>query len=244
MLALPTDFARPPVKTYGASATRLTLPVELAEKLRVLARAEGVTLYTLLLAAWACVLHRYTGQDDMLIGTPMACRSKLELEGVVGYFVNPVAIRVKPTAEKPFGELLEAVRQTVLGAMLHQDYPFSVLVERLLADAPRDLSRSPLFQVMFVLQNTHTNDEKLGNLMHGLPGGETEWGRTQLRAFPVERRAAMFDFTLVSSESPAANGAAGGLLFEMLFSTELFAVPTVDAHLAHLQQLLVRAPRT
>ena len=97
---------------------------------------------------------------------------------------------------------------------------------------------------MFVLQNTHTNDEKLGNLMHGLPGGETEWGRTQLRAFPVERRAAMFDFTLVSSESPAANGAAGGLLFEMLFSTELFAVPTVDAHLAHLQQLLVRAPRT
>ena len=148
VLALPTDLPRPPVKTYSAAATRFTLPPDIAERVRQLARAEGVTLYTLLLAAWACILHRYTGQDDMLIGTPMAGRSKLELEAVVGYFVNPVCVRVRPATEMPFSALLESVRQTVLGAMLHQDYPFSVLVERLLADAPRDLSRSPLFQVV------------------------------------------------------------------------------------------------
>ena len=213
VLAMPTDRPRPPTQTFDGRAEALTLPVELAEKLRVLARAEGVTLYTLLLAAWACVLHRYTGQDDMLIGTPMACRSKLELEGVVGYFVNPVCLRVRPAPSVPFTRLRQHTRQTVLGARLHKDYPFSVLVERLLADAPRDLSRSPLFQVMFSLEQSldaQGNSSESGDLTAfaiNAQRAEVDIGALKLRALALEQHVSQFDLALscreISSEITA-----------------------------------------
>src|SRR5205085_330447 len=120
-------------------------------------RARGATLYMTLLAAFQTLLHRYTGSDDVSVGSPLAGRGRGELAGVVGYFVSPVVMRASLAGDPTFEEFLGRVRQVVLGAFEHQDYPFPLLVERL--HPQRDPARSPLFQVMFVLQRSHLLDE-------------------------------------------------------------------------------------
>ncbi|HEV2860059.1 MAG TPA: amino acid adenylation domain-containing protein [Pyrinomonadaceae bacterium] len=146
-LNLPTDRPRPSVQTYRGSTQSFTLDGALTRRLKALARAEGCTPFMTLLAAFQVLLSRYTGQDDILVGSPTTGRSRPEFADVVGYFVNPVVLRARLSGDPTFRSFLGQVRRTVLSALAHQDYPVALLSERL--QPVRDPSRSPLFQVTF-----------------------------------------------------------------------------------------------
>src|SRR6185503_3064299 len=150
-LELPTDHVRPPVQSYHGATRMVELSEELTRGLRELTRREGVTLFMTLLSGWLALLGRYSGQWDISVGTPIANRTRGEMEGLIGFFVNTLVLRtrMKPTAS--FREQIQQVREVCLGAYAHQDVPFEMLVEELQPE--RDMSRSPLFQLMFVLQN-------------------------------------------------------------------------------------------
>ncbi|HEX8351551.1 MAG TPA: condensation domain-containing protein, partial [Pyrinomonadaceae bacterium] len=150
-LDLPTDRPRLAVQSYNGSSHSFNFPSTLLGRLRDLSRGEGVTLYMTLVAAFQLLLSRYSGQTDVVIGTPIANRTRVETEGLIGCFVNTLALRTDLSGDITFRELLKRVRETTLGAYAHQDVPFEKLVEELQPE--RDLTRSPLFQVMFVLQN-------------------------------------------------------------------------------------------
>src|SRR5262249_41576016 len=150
-LDLPTDHPRPAVQSFRGALCPFELPAELVDAVRALAQQEGCTLYMVLLAAFQALLHRYTGQDDICGGTPIANRTHAEAEGLIGFFVNTLVLRADLSGEPSFREFLGCVREACLGAYAHQDLPFERLVEELRLE--RDLSRTPLFQVLFVFQN-------------------------------------------------------------------------------------------
>ncbi len=169
-LELPTDRPRPPVATSRGAAHRFTLPASLANSLRVLAHSENVTLFMLLLAVFKVLLHRYSGQDDIIVGSPIAGRVRPELEALIGFFVNSLVLRTALAGNPPFREVLQRVRDTALGAFAHQELPFEKLVEELQPE--RDLSRNPLFQVIFQLLRGTTTDNRA-------PGGNAViWSTT------------------------------------------------------------------
>ena len=152
LLELPTDHPRPAIQTFhGAHQSILLAPI-VGDRLKALSRQEGVTLFMTMLAAFQVLLQGYTNQDDLVIGTPIANRNRLETEGLIGFFVNTLVLRTGLSGNPTFRDLLRRVREVCLGAYAHQDLPFEKLVEEL--HLARDLSRNPLFQVMFVLQNT------------------------------------------------------------------------------------------
>ena len=179
-LALPTDHPRPAVQTYRGALQSLLLPQRLLEALQVLSRQEQVTLFMLLLAAWQVLLARYSGQSDISVGTPIANRRQGELEAVIGFFVNTLVMRTDLSADPSFVQVLQRVREVALGAYTHQDIPFEKVVEEL--EPERDLSRSPLFQVMFILQHPA---QELGELV-GL----------SIKPLVVESSTSKFDLTL------------------------------------------------
>ena len=146
-LDLPLDYPRPAMQTFSGASISATLPAELASALRNLARSENATLFVTLLAAFQVLLSRHAGQEDIVIGTPMAGRSRRELENLIGLFVNTVVVRTDLSGSPTFRELLRRTKETVLGAYENQDVPFETLIEIL--NPERDLSRSPLFQVLF-----------------------------------------------------------------------------------------------
>ena len=146
-IALPIDRPRPATQTYRGALHRFTLDAGLGTALREVGRRAGATPYVTFLAAFAALLHRYSGQDDLLIGSPFGCRDRPELEGLVGYIANPVVLRADVHGDPTFTSLLSRIKDTVLGALAHQDYPFALLVERL--RPARDLSHTPLSQVSF-----------------------------------------------------------------------------------------------
>ncbi|RMF36691.1 MAG: non-ribosomal peptide synthetase, partial [Chloroflexi bacterium] len=150
VLELPTDRPRPPVQSFRGAHRPFMLPRPLSQAIKALCRREGVTPFMLLLAAFQTLLHRYTGQDDISVGTPIANRNRAEIEGLIGYFANTLVLRTDLSGDPPFRELLKRVREVALGAYAHQDLPFEMLVDALQPE--RDLSHTPLFQVMFVLQ--------------------------------------------------------------------------------------------
>jgi amino acid adenylation domain-containing protein len=162
VLALPADRPRPPVQTSRGGSKPFELPAALMSRLRALSRREGATPFMTLLAAFAVVLQRYAGQDDLVIGAPVANRGRPELEPLIGFFVNTLALRADLSGDPTFREALARVRATCLGAYAHQELPFERLVEEL--HPKRDLSRSPLFQVSFVFQNIDMPDLDLGGL--------------------------------------------------------------------------------
>ena len=184
ILNLPTDRPRPPVQTYDGASYSFVLEEKLTHNLLELARAEGINLYTLFLAAFQVLLLRYTNQEDILIGSPMAGRSLTEFEKIVGYFANPVVCRADLSGNPTFKELLCRVRSSVLGALEHQDYPFPLLVEQL--QPSRDPSRSPLYQVAFACEHSHRSD--------GLSLMDSD-GLT-LESITPESKGAAFDLTL------------------------------------------------
>jgi amino acid adenylation domain-containing protein len=215
-LDLPTDRPRPAVVGSEGSAQRFALTTELSASLIALARQENCTLFMTLLAAFLTLLHRYTGQTDIVVGTPMAGRNRAELEGLIGFFVNTLVLRTSLGGDPTFRELLASVREVVLGAAAHQDLPFERLVEELQPE--RDLSRTPLFQVMFALQNVRREALSLQNLKL-IPAG-------------APATIAKFDLTLFTSE---IQGAIGGA-FE--YKTKLFDQTTIERMIGHFKELL------
>ncbi len=205
LLELPTDRPRPAVQGFQGGRWGLSLPVERLEELHRLSRRHGVTLFMTLLAAFDVLLHRYAGVEDVVVGSPIANRNRVETEPLIGFFVNTLVLRADLSEDPGFQRLLVQVREATLEAYAQQDLPFEKLVEEI---APqRSLSYTPIFQVVFVLQNA-----PLGSLE--LPG-------LRLEPVPVETGQVKFDLTLSLAESDA--GAAGS--FE--YRTELFDAATI-----------------
>jgi hypothetical protein len=155
-LNLPTDRPRPAVRSYNGAFQIMRFDPELTAAIKKLARSEGATLFMTLLAGFVLLMHRYSGQDNILVGTPVAGRSRPEVEGLIGFFVNALVIRTDLSGDPTFRELLRRVRVTCLEAFAHQELPFEKLVEEL--QPRRDLSRTPLFQVTFTMQTLNTSN--------------------------------------------------------------------------------------
>ena len=216
VLALPTDRPRPAVESNRGALYRFALPPELTEALRALARREGATLFMTLLAGFATLVARYSGQQDFLIGTPVANRGRAELEGVVGCFVNIVVLRAELSGEPCAAELIARLREVCLDAFAHQELPFDRLVEEL--QPARDLGRNPLFQVMFAL--------------HHAPEAPLELPGLELRALELDPAAAKVDLSLQIQEMPQ------GLAASFEYATDLFDEATIARMAAHWRRLL------
>ena len=148
-LQLPTDRSRPAVQTFRGARHPLVFSAALLQALQTLSRRYSVTLFMTLLAAFQLLLHRYTDQDDIVVGSLIANRNRVETEGLIAFLVNALVLRTDLSGNPSFPELLDRVREVALGAYSHQDLPFEKLLETL--QPPRDLSRTPLFQVLFTL---------------------------------------------------------------------------------------------
>ena len=231
VLNLPIDYARPPVQTYHGAVLPFAIDPALSQRLKIFADQQHVTLYMVLLTAFQVLLYRYSNQHDFVVGTPTARRNRAELARVVGYFVNSLALRTKLEGSPSFIEALERTRQTVLGAFEHQEYPFVRLVERL--QPPRDLSRSPLFQVMFALQKTHLLDEAgLTAFALGEEGARIEVGGLSFESITLEQRISQFDLSLAMGET------GGRIIGSLEYNTDLFERTTAQRMMTHLQRLL------
>jgi hypothetical protein len=231
LLELPTDRPRPPVPTYRGASYDFHLNYELSSRLKAHAKAQGATLYMVLLAAFQVILHHHTGQEDLLVGSPVLGRSRAEFEGIVGLFTNPVILRANCSGNPTFEAFLGQVRQTVLAALEHQDYPTLLLVERL--HPARDLSRPPLCQVMFVLDKPHQLAEQgAPAFVLGDSGLRMNPGGLELEALPLEHRAATLDLVMLTIE------AAHSLSASIRYNSDLFDAPTITRIAKHFETLL------
>jgi amino acid adenylation domain-containing protein len=216
LLELPTDRPRPPVQTFRGAHARRELSLELLERLEALARSEGATLYMVLLGAFQVLLSRYSGSQDIVVGSPSAGRTRKELEETIGFFVNTLVLRADLSGDPSFREVLRRARAVALGAYEHQEVPFEKLVAELQPE--RSMSYSPLFQVMFAQQNA----VERGVALPGLEASQVE----------AELPSAKFDLFLT------AKATAQGLRIGLNYSTDLFERGTVDRMLGHLARVL------
>ncbi|HKH48755.1 MAG TPA: amino acid adenylation domain-containing protein, partial [Thermoanaerobaculia bacterium] len=219
LLELPTDRPRPAAQSFRGATRPVRLPAGLTRQAEALARREGATLFMVLLAGFQTLLARYSGQDDLAVGSSVAGRNRVETEGLIGFFVNTLVLRADLAGGPTFRELLGRVRETALAAYLHQDAPFEKLVEELAPE--RSLAQTPLFQVMFELQNVPTASLEIQDL-HVRPVGDTG-------------TVAKFDLTLNLEERD------GGLSGTMEHATDLFDVTTIDLLMRHYERLLAAA---
>ncbi|HEY0022709.1 MAG TPA: non-ribosomal peptide synthase/polyketide synthase [Longimicrobium sp.] len=216
LLELPTDRPRPPVQSHRGAREMFGLPRALLDGLQALGRGEGATLYMVMLAAFQLLLSKYSGSDDVVVGSPIAGRTTKEVEELIGFFANTLVLRTDLGGDPTFRELLGRVREGTLGAYEHQEVPFERLVAELQPE--RSLSHSPVFQVMFTLQNADRSGSGLKGLrMEGM-GGEVETTR--------------FDLSLTAV--PNDDGLRGALEY----STALFDRSTVRRMLEHLGRVL------
>jgi aspartate racemase len=215
-LQVPTDRPRPAVQTFHGARQSVVISLSLMQALKHLSQQCAVTLFMTLLAAFQALLHRYTGQDDIPVGSLIANRNRVELEALIGFFINTLVLRTDLSGDPTFRALLDRVREVCLGAYTHQDLPFEKLLEQL--RPPRDLSRNPLFQVMFVLHNTPRQVPTLA----GLTVSPQE----------IDGQTARFDLTLDLWETPE------GLRGWFEYNTDLFDVATIIRMAEHLQTLL------
>ena len=216
MLQLPTDRLRPAVQTFRGARHPVVFSHTRWQALKRLSQRYGVTLFMTLLAAFQALLHRYTGQDDISVGSFIANRNWLETEGLLGFFVNTLVLRTDLSGNPSFRELLERVREVTIGAYSHQDLPYEKLVEEL--QPPRDMSHTPLFQVLFALRNTPRQAPELAGLT--------------LKFLEVSTETAKFDLTFELAEAP--EGLSGW--FE--YRTDLFDAATIARMADHFQILL------
>ncbi len=231
ILELPTDRPRPAIQTYHGSSRSILLKPELAQQIQQISEKFGVTRYVVLLTAFKVLLNRYTGQDNLIVGTPTTGRDHAGLSDVVGYFVNPIALRTQIQAGMKFNEYLTQVQETVVEALDHQDYPFSLLVERLKPD--RDPSRLPISQVMFILQRAHLlNDEGLSQFAVSMDGLKMELAGLQVESLTLPIQRSQMDLTLIMAEAQGSLGAS------MTFNTDLFNPETIERMLSHFETLL------
>lgn len=218
VLQLPTDHPRPPVQTARGATHPIVLSSSLSARLKTLSRQEGVTLFMTILAAFQTLLHRYSQQDDIAVGTFIANRNRAETEELIGFFVNALVLRTDFAGRPTFRELLRQVRETTLEAYAHQDLPFAKLVREL--QPGRDLSRNPLFQVAFQLLN-----------VPGLGQGDFDLGEDS-ETLAVQRGTAILDLTVTFWES------ADRLAGEIEYNTDLFEAATIRRLAGHYRRLL------
>ncbi|HTU20950.1 MAG TPA: amino acid adenylation domain-containing protein [Gemmataceae bacterium] len=231
VLELPADRPRPPRFTQRGAAVSCRLEPELTRRLKALAAAEGVTLYTVLLAGFQVLLGRHSGQDDFVIGSPFAGRSRSEFERVVGYFINMLPLRANLTGDPVFRDLLRQTGATVLETLQHQDFPFPLLVERL--SLKRDPSRAPLIQASFTLEKAH-RPVGVGSWSFFLPQSGVRLNVAGLHAEPyrVEHRTCQMDLEMILEED-------GGTIYGMLrYNTEVFDEATIVRLSEHYRNLL------
>ncbi len=232
-LDLPTDRPRPPVQSFNGKSYHFKLADDLSKQLAKLAKANGTTLYATVLAAFQVLLYRYSGQQDILVGSPTAGRNRAELEEILGYFLNPIVLRAKMAPEKTFAELLGEVRTTLLDGLTNQDYPFPKVVEDL--QPPRDASRSPIFQVAFGW------DKPRRLMTDETAEAVDDPGSLGLEPFALGQQGSAFDLMLMMlSIGDSLSGA-------LQFNTDLFDESTVTRMIEHFKVLLagiVANPRT
>src|SRR5579864_761154 len=221
VLELPSDKRRPSVQSYGGANLAWAWPKGLQEGIRGLGQQNDSTLFMVLLAGLAVLLARYSGEEDIIVGAPIANRTRSELEGLIGLLVNTLGLRSRVKQGASFLELLQQVRETTLGAYGHQDLPFERLVEEM--GVERDLSRTPLIQVMLVLQNA--------------PVGRQEWPGVRLRQFgeEVAGRTAKFDLTLSLRET------GEGLVGNLEYNTDVYEEASMRRLVGHYRRVLEQA---
>ncbi|MEH2324932.1 MAG: amino acid adenylation domain-containing protein [Nostoc sp.] len=226
ILNLPTDRPRLAVQTYQGARQPLQLSKSLSEALLALGQQEGVTLFITLLAAFKVLLYRYTQQEDIVIGSPIANRNRSEIEGLIGFFVNSLVLRSDLSGNPTFRELLSRVKEVALGAYAHQDLPFEKLVEELHPE--RNLNQNPLFQVVFALQNAPMSALELTGLT--------------LSPLPFDTHTTRFDLEFHLWEANIQNGlwvdSSEGISGFVVYSTDLFDDATITRMLGHFQTLL------
>lgn len=226
MLNLPTDRPRPAVQSYQGRRQLLQLPKKLSDDLVALSQREGVTLFMTLLAAFKILLYRYTQQEDIAVGSPIANRNRVEIESLIGFFVNSLVLRTDLSKNPTFRELLGRVKEVALGAYAHQDLPFEKLVEELHPD--RQLNQNPLFQVAFALQNAPMEALELPGLT--------------LSPQQLDAGTARFDLEFHLWERSPNNqlwvDSTGGISGFVIYSADLFEEATINRAIAHFQTLL------
>ncbi|MCK4259026.1 MAG: non-ribosomal peptide synthase/polyketide synthase [Halanaerobiales bacterium] len=216
VLNMPTDAPRPSVMSYEGDLLVYSLQENVLDKLNKLSFKNGATLYMTLLAAFNILLHKYTSQEDLIVGSPIAGRRHDDLENVIGMFVNTLAMRNEPVATKTFIEFLAEVKENSFKAFENQDYQFEMLVEKL--DLQRDLSRNPIFDVMFTLQKADQLDIYMKDLL--------------LKPYHYEYKISKFDFTLTAVEKMQ------GIDFYLEYSSKLFTKETMERLLNHLSKII------
>ncbi|WP_068776273.1 non-ribosomal peptide synthetase [Paenibacillus sp. FJAT-26967] len=216
VLNLPADGPRTQIRSFEGDSLSVRLAPELLKRLHQLAAETGTTFYMVMLAAYGIVLSKYTGQEDIIVGSPAAGRPHSDLEPVIGMFVNTLAMRSYPAAGKNFRDYLQEVKTSTLGAFQNQDYPFDELIE--LLDIPRDLGRNPLFDTMLVVQNLESGDIRLEGL--------------ELKPFDLEAKVSKFELTLTVIED------AEGAELDTEYAAKLFRPDTVKRLIGHYVRVL------
>ena len=222
VLALPEDRPRPATPSQAGARHRFEMPASVVAQLRAVAQAQGATLFMALLAGFKAVLHRYSGAEDLRVGVPAAGRNRAETEGLIGFFINTLVLRTRPSGGQLFAALLAEVKQAVLGAQAHQDLPFEQLVEAL--GGERSASHHPLFQVM---------------ANHQSYGETPQWPGLRVEEVSQGNPVAKFDLTLSTEEH-----ADGRLDCTLVYASELFDSATVERLAGHLCELLAHAAQS
>ena len=216
-LALPINYVRPAIQTTEGETYIFEVDKELTSKLNNISKTHGTTFFMTLLSIYKVLLHRYSGQSDIAIGTPIANRSQLEISGLIGFFINTIVIRSQVSNDMSFAELLQEVKQTSLEAFTHQDVPFEKIVDHVVSD--RDQSRSPIFQTMFVLQN---NEEVTGISL----------GESEITLLETNTTTSKFDISMTIRESET------GMSIAIEYATALFKQETIARLALHFKELV------
>ena len=231
VLDLPVDKPRPAIQTYRGASHSFRITAEHVRLLKQIGATQGTTLYMVLLAAYQILLKRYTNQADIVVGSPINGRNRNEWMNVVGYFVNLVALRTNFSGDPNFSELLGDVRQTVVSAFEHQEFPFAEIVERL--QFARDPARSPIFQTMFVLQKAPSLSEQgFAALALGEAGACIEVGGMEWESVALTQRVAQFDLTLMVTEL------GDELVASLEYNTDLFDGESIERMGQHFERLI------
>ena len=216
VLDLPLDKQRPPIQTYDGAKFTSFIPAELVKELQIYARKEKVTLYMVLLAAFDVLLYRYSGQSDIIVGSPIANRNRKDIEGIIGFFTNNIILRSSFTNEITFNELLKKVKNVTIEAYSNQDVPFEKIVEELHIE--RDMSRNPLFQVLFGMQN--------------MPLPNMEFSKLDISMLDIDARYSRFDLSV------DIRNVGEALAADFEYNTDLYNDDTITRMAGHYRQLL------
>ncbi|MGH8571270.1 MAG: condensation domain-containing protein, partial [Gammaproteobacteria bacterium] len=229
VLDLPTDRPRPPAQSFRGASHFFRIDGDLVENLLDIGKTQGATLYMCLLAVFQTLLHRYSGQDDIIVGSPVAGRNNPDMAAAVGYFANPLPLRADLSSNPGFREFLSQIRHTVLDALTHQDLPFPLLIERL--QPKRDPSRWPVMEVMFVLQRPPKSEQFL-DLLTGDTPADVHWAGLDMQPFRLAQMEGQFDLTLEVVEGQRS------LSCVLKYNPDLFECDTIVRMEGHLKTLI------